>query len=82
MAPPEGARLLDRTSGEVMLHLNGAWEAGVVWAREVRVGGQAVLAERQAPIEAPSGGALIDAEGWTAISAILSALRAHGLIGI
>ena len=81
VAPPEGARLLDRTSGETMLRLNSSWEAGVVRAREVRVGGQAILAGRQAPIEAPSGGALIDAEGRTAISAILSALRAHGLIG-
>jgi len=80
VAPPEGVRLLDRTSGETMLRLNGAWEAGVVRAREVQVGGQTVLAGRQAPIETPSGGAMIDAEGRSAISAILSALRAHGLI--
>lgn len=44
------------------------------------IGGQQVVAARGAAIAAPSGGAIIDAEARTALSAILSALRLHGLI--
>ena len=80
VAPPEGAQLLVRTTGETMVRRNGGWETGIVRAREVRVGGQAVLGSRQPPIEAPAGGSTIDSEARTAIAEIIAALRAHGLI--
>lgn len=44
------------------------------------VGGQRVLAARQAAIAEPVGGASPDAEARAAIGAILAALRQHGLI--
>ena len=81
VTPIEGAQLLVRATGETMLRRNGTWEAGILRAREVQVGGQTVLRERQLPIAAPGGGSVIDTESRSAISAILSALQAHGLIG-
>lgn len=80
MPSPEGARVLDRTTGEAMVRRNGAWEAGVVRAREVRVGEHKVLGERQPPITVPVGGSVADLEARTAISNIVDCLRAHGLI--
>lgn len=41
---------------------------------------EAVVADEQAAITDPAGGATIDAQARTAIIAILNALRAHGLI--
>ena len=79
-APPEGAQVLDRTTGEIAVRRNGNWETGVVRAREIQVGGQKVLGEQGPPIAGPAGGSTVDAEARAAISEILAALRAHGLI--
>ena len=80
VAPVEGAQLLVRATGETMLRRNAVWEAGILRVREVQVDGQTILRGRQPPVAAPSGGSVVDAEGRSAISAILSALQAHGLI--
>ena len=77
----EGLRALDRVTGETLLRHNGNWEAGIVRAREVRIDGQTVVRERQAPISTPSGGATVDVECRAAVAALLAALQAHGLIG-
>ena len=81
VAPMEGARVLVRTTGETMVWRNGAWETGIARVREVQVDGQTVLARRQPPIAAPAGGTVVDTESRLTISAILSALQSHGLIG-
>jgi hypothetical protein len=81
VAPPEGARVLDRVTGEPIVRRNGAWEAGVVRAREIRVDGQRVLGEQQPPVAEPVGGSFVDLEARTAISTIIASLRSHGLIG-
>jgi hypothetical protein len=78
--PPEGAQLLLRATGETMVRRNGGWETGVVRAREIRLGGQPVLASRQPPIDAPAGGETVDAEARSSIAAVIATLRAHGLI--
>lgn len=57
-----------------------AWRAGEWPVASVIVGGQQVLASRRPAIADPSGGATPDAQGRSAIMAILAALRAHGLI--
>jgi len=44
------------------------------------VGGERVLAARQAAVADPAGGTMVDSEARSAVSAILAALRAHGLI--
>ena len=80
VAAIEGMSVIDRSNGEILLRRGGIWEAGVVRAREIRVNAQQVVGARQAAIAAPAGGTTIDAAGRTAIAAILSAMRAHGLI--
>lgn len=79
--PVEGMSLVDRSSGEQLLYRGGAWQAGIVHAQEVRIDGQAVLGIRQAAIGDPTGGTVVDSQCRTAVSEILGAMRAHGLIG-
>jgi hypothetical protein len=57
------------------LVLNQLFQANSFW-----VGGQQVVAGRQAAVTAPSGGATVDAEARTAISTLISRLQTHGLI--
>ena len=80
VAAIDGMSVIDRSSGETLLRRSGSWEPGVVRAREVRVNAQKVIGARQGAIAAPTGGATIDAEGRSAIAAILLAMRSHGLI--
>lgn len=82
VAPAEGMRALRRDNGEFLAFRNGEWEGGIVRASEIRVGDQAVVRERQAAITDPAGGATVDTEGRAAITAILAAMRAHGLIEV
>ena len=77
---PEGARLLIRSTGETVVRRDGAWETGVVRARQVQVDGRAVLGSRQPSIQAPAGGLVVDAEARSAISTVIAAMQAHGLI--
>ncbi len=79
-APIEGMRLLDRSSGQLVLRLEGAWESGVVRAEEYRVGGLTVVRARQPAIADPAGGTVIDSQCRAAIGSILAMLRTHGLI--
>ena len=76
----EGMSVIDRASGEMLLRRGGVWEPGVVRAREVRINALKVVGARQPAIAAPAGGSTIDGEGRAAIGAILTTLRAHGLI--
>ena len=76
----EGAHLLDRASGEMVIRRAGSWEAGIVRAKELQIDGQTLVRARQPAIAEPSGGAVIDAESRAAVASILSMLRAHGLI--
>lgn len=80
VAPVEGARVLDRTSGQVVLRRGGSWEAGVVRAQEVRINGVTLLRDRQPAVPDPTGGSVIDAPCRTAVANILATLRTHGLI--
>ena len=79
-APVEGMGVVNRASGERIDYRDGAWVAGIVMAQEVRVDGQTVLRGRQGPVADPSGGTVVDSQCRTAVSQMLGALRAHGLI--
>jgi hypothetical protein len=79
-APLEGAQVLDKASGQMMVRRSGAWEAGVVRAQEVRINGQAVVRERQPAVPDPVGGTVTDSQCRAAVAAILATLRTHGLI--
>jgi hypothetical protein len=58
----------------------GAWVKGELPVAKLLIGGQQVVGARGANITVPTGGTSIDAEARTAISAVISALVAHGLI--
>ena len=64
--PTDGLCVLVKSNGETLRFANG------VWSR--------VLAAPQAAIPDVAGGTTVDSESRAAISAILGALRAHGLI--
>ena len=66
VAPTDGLTVLEKATGTTLRYRSGAWEQ--------------VLGSRQAGIPDAAGGTVADAESRAAISAILSALRAHGLI--
>ena len=76
----EGAQVLDRASGQMVVRRNGGWEAGLVRAQEVRINGLTVLRERQPAAADPAGGSVVDSQCRAAVAAILAALRTHGLI--
>ena len=81
VAATEGMRVLDRSSGQAIVRRAGVWETGIARVQEVRVGGEKVVGARQPSIALPSGGAVRDGECRAAVSAVITALQAHGLIG-
>jgi hypothetical protein len=58
----------------------GAWRKGAPNANGYYVQGQQVIGARLPAISNPTGGTTSDIEARIAISAVLSALRAHGLV--
>ncbi|MCW3834501.1 DUF2793 domain-containing protein [Sphingomonas canadensis] len=78
LAPREGMRAWIAESG-FALYTGGEWRIGEAHGRLI-VEGVQVVGERGAAIADPSGGATVDSEARAAISALLSAMRAHGLI--
>lgn len=78
-APVEGMRLwLSRSAGHACF-AGGGWHGGEVHGRLI-VAGKQVVGARAAAIPEPEGGTVVDAAARAAISAVLVALRAHGLI--
>lgn len=80
LAPVDGLRVLVRSDETAAEYRSGGWQAGIVVAHGVRIGGNLVLGNRASAIPSPTGGATIDAEARIAVSAMLAALRQHGLI--
>jgi imidazolonepropionase-like amidohydrolase len=80
VSPIEGMTFLERSSGTSAVFRNGVWEMGMLRGGSLLIAGQQVVGVRTAAIDSPAGGAVIDVEGRTAIDAILTALRQHGLI--
>jgi len=76
----EGMTQRLRTSGLTAAYRGGAWEVGAVRGSSFTVNGIKVVGSQQTAIAAPAGGTVVDTQARSAISAILTALRAHGLI--
>lgn len=81
VAPVDGLALLDKSNGTMTVYRSGGWEEGIVRASSVVIDGAQVVGSQASAIGEPAGGAIIDSEARAAISAILTALRSHGLIG-
>lgn len=79
LAPIEGMRAWVAGNQGFALFSEGAWAVGECHGRLI-VEGQQVVGPRAAAIADPSGGTNVDAEARAAISELLEALRAHGLV--
>ena len=80
LAPVEGMTMHVRSSAETATYRNGGWELGLVRGSALVIGANQVVGSRAGAISEPSGGAQVDVEARSAIGAILTALRQHGLI--
>lgn len=80
VAPVEGMTLWSAGDGTIARFSGGDWQIGELRGTELILGGDVVVGSRQAAISDPAGGVTIDSETRTAIGAILTALRNHGLI--
>ena len=80
VVPIEGFAAFVRSSGLTAMYRAGGWETGTIRAERVEIGGQQVLGAQSSAISAPTSGSVIDVEARAVVTAILSALRLHGLI--
>lgn len=79
VSPSEGCQMwLDEALGTARF-TNGQWGLDKSYG-PVFVAGQQIIGERLPTIAEPSAGTVVDAEARTALTAMLSALRTHGLI--
>ena len=80
VAPVEGMRFLIAGTMVPLTFMGGAWVTGTLAASELSVNGVKVVGAQAEAVATPTGGGTIDSEARGAISAIISALTAHGLI--
>ncbi len=80
VAPVPGMTAWIPATGLVARFDGTAWAGGVLAGSRVMIGGVQVIGARQPAIVPPDGGAVVDGEARAAVSAILGALSAHGLI--
>jgi hypothetical protein len=80
-APGKGIAVWIADRGHALFHDGAGWADAPVRADGLYVGGTRVIGARAGAIADPgSAGAVVDSEARAAVSAILSALRAHGAI--
>lgn len=80
VAPFEGLAVWSRADSALARYANGAWVVGRVQGKALIIDGDQLVGARQAAIGSPQGGGVVDAECRTALTSILNAMRAHGLI--
>lgn len=78
--PVEGLQAWVKSAAIPATFHAGAWELGALRGERLMIGGVQVVGARSAAIPNATGGSTIDTEARAAIAAMLSALRAHGLI--
>lgn len=76
----EGMTLWVGGSAGFVRFADGAWTAGALRGSTLTLAGDQVVGARQPAIAGPGGGGTTDAAARTAIEAILTVLRTHGLI--
>jgi Protein of unknown function (DUF2793) len=80
VAPFEGMTVWSLAQGMIVRRPAWAWIAGALTGSTLSLSGLQVVGARAAAIANPAGGTTIDSEARAALSSILAALRAHGLI--
>lgn len=79
-APAAGMQVWIVADGLWARHDGTGWTTGIVPAAALSIGGVQVVGARRPAIANPVAGTTIDAVARTAIDAILTTLRTHGLI--
>lgn len=79
-APREGMLVWLRDQQIWARRAASAWVIGDVPALSLSVGGEQVIGPRGAAVADPTGGSTVDLQARAAITALLVALRTHGLI--
>ena len=80
VAPVPGMTVWLMSDSLAMIHDGTRWTTGILSAVSVEIGGLRVVGPRQAAVAPPAGGGTVDSEARTALSEVISALIAHGLI--
>lgn len=78
--PQKGLSMLAADRGHAVIFDGAAWTDDGLRADGLYLDGQRVVGQRQAAIDAPAGGATVDAEARATLTEMLAILRAHGLI--
>lgn len=78
--PFDGLSLWHRPTAQWLCYRGGTWEQGIVHAQALHIDGVKILGSRTGPIPEPAGGTVIDESARSSITAILTSLKAHGLI--
>ncbi|GAA4012428.1 hypothetical protein GCM10022280_07880 [Sphingomonas swuensis] len=76
----EGMQASEMLTGCPWRFTAGQWVRGELCAEAILVDGKKVLGGQLPAISAPSGGATIDVECRAQLTAVIAALRTHGLI--
>ncbi|OYY62911.1 DUF2793 domain-containing protein [Sphingomonas sp. 28-62-11] len=80
VAPSDGMTVWSLADALQARFAAGVWVVGESRAARLMVGNQQVIGPQREAIAAPIGGPTADTEARAAITSILAALRAHGLI--
>ena len=80
LAPVVGMTIWCGATGRPARWDGSGWRDGDVVAARIVIAGTQVVGARRAAIADPAGGGAVDLEARAAITAILAALRGHGLI--
>jgi hypothetical protein len=80
VAPFEGMTAWSIADAMLAIRSGANWVIGQVNVQQIRINNVPLLTVRQPAIATPSSGTVVDSESRVAISAILGALRTHGLI--
>ena len=69
-------------AGEIARFTDGGWRSGALTGNQLILGDRQVVGAQQPPIADPAGGDVIDVGARAALTAILAAMRVHGLIAL
>lgn len=80
VVPPDGCLAFIRAEAVFAYCLAGTWHADAWPARALVIGGRTMLAAVPVVIPTPAGGSVIDVEARAGLAAVLTTLRAMGLV--
>jgi hypothetical protein len=80
IAPRDGMLVWSKPDGAQLFYASGAWQITSWPVISLSVAGQQVVGARRPAIADPVGGTSQDVQARSAITALLSAMRGHGLI--